>query len=95
MRALAFAIALSFVPALAAAQDKRDDCVEDATQLKSEDLEYVDGVWQIKKKMVICGKPPKPMVLSMRRTKFLNYEWEKQKPNFLKKVHESLAESPF
>jgi hypothetical protein len=58
---------------------------------------YVDanGVVHIKENMVICGQVPHPLALVLMAKTPINYEWQNDKPNFLKKVGESLTQSPF
>ena len=45
--------------------------------------------------LVICGKVPKPLALVFMSGSTINYEWENQRPDFLKRVKDSVQKSPF
>ncbi|MSP15036.1 MAG: hypothetical protein EXR73_00245 [Myxococcales bacterium] len=62
---------------------------------KLRQVRMADGTIKILDALAICGKAPKPSVLSYLQSESLNYEWENTRPNFLKKVHEHLSKSPF
>lgn len=97
-----FAITAALCAALAAAtagparaQSGDSDCISDASDLKRVETKVVNGVTYILTKLKICVQPKKPLALVVSGTKGINYEWENQKPNFLRKVHESLSSGPF
>jgi hypothetical protein len=58
-------------------------------------VKRADGVVVVQDVFVVCGKAPKPVALVVMGATTINYEWETAKPNFLKRVHESLKESAF
>ena len=92
--ALAALFALStFTPAPAlAASDKCGDDTQRKGKIKTEKR---GNVVVIVEALVICGKVPKPLALVFMSGSTINYEWENTKPDFLKRVHDSLKSSPF
>jgi hypothetical protein len=95
---LAFALAAlvavsSAAPATARAAN--DKCGDDTTRKGKIKTEKRGNVVVIVEALVICGKVPKPLALVFMSGSTINYEWENQKPDFLKRVHDSLSKSPF
>ncbi len=86
-------VALSLVaPSVAQADDK---CSDDGSRKGKIKTEKRGNVVVIVEALVICGKVPKPLALVFMSGSTINYEWESQKPDFLKRVHDSLSKSPF
>jgi hypothetical protein len=79
-------------PRSAQAQDDR--CKEDQKGKKVK-TKKVGNVVVIVDELVICGRVPKPLALVFMAGSTINYEWENQKPAFLQRIHESLAEKQF
>jgi hypothetical protein len=75
-----------------AASDKCGDETNRKGKIKTEKR---GNVVVIVEALVICGKVPKPLALVFMSGSTINYEWENQKPDFLKRVHESTKSSPF
>jgi hypothetical protein len=78
----------------ARAQQQEDRCSQD-TKGKKVKTKKVGNVVVIVDELVICGKVPKPLALVFMTGSTINYEWETQKPNFLKRIDESLQEKQF
>ena len=92
--ALAALVAVSSVaPQVAYAAN--DKCGDDTTRKGKIKTEKRGNVVVIVEALVICGKVPKPLALVFMSGSTINYEWENNKPDFLKRVHESLSQSPF
>ena len=90
---LASVLALSSVaPSVSYADDK---CGDDSNRKGKIKTEKRGNVVVIVEALVICGKVPKPLALVFMSGSTINYEWQNQKPDFLKRVHESLSKSPF
>ena len=89
---LAGALALGTAARPAHAEDDR--CNSDAKGKKVK-TKKVGNVVVIVDELIICGKVPKPLALVFMTGSTINYEWENQKPNFLKRIHDSLSESQF
>jgi hypothetical protein len=77
-------------PALA--EDKCGDESKAKGKIKTEKR---GNVVVIVEALVICGKVPKPLALVFMSGSTINYEWENQRPDFLKRVKDSLTKSPF
>ena len=93
-----FALAALFAasataPSVAHAQS--DKCGDDANRKGKIKTEKRGNVAVIVEALVICGKVPKPLALVFMSGSTINYEWENQKPDFLKRVHDSLGKTPF
>ncbi len=82
----------SLAPARSYAADK---CGDDSNRKGKIKTEKRGNVVVIVEALVICGKVPKPLALVFMSGSTINYEWESQKPDFLKRVHESLKTTPF
>ncbi len=54
-----------------------------------------NGVVHIDQDLVICGTAPHPYALVVMAKTPINYEWQNDKPNFLKRVGQSLTQAPF
>ena len=92
--ALAAILAVSSVaPKLALAAN--DKCGDDSDRKGKIKTEKRGNVVVIVEALVICGKVPKPLALVFMSGSTINYEWENQKPDFLKRVHDSLSKAPF
>jgi hypothetical protein len=72
-----------------------DDRCSSDSKAKKVKTKKVGNVVVIVDELVICGKVPKPLALVFMTGSTINYEWENQKPNFLKRIHDSLGESQF
>jgi hypothetical protein len=91
--ALALAASLVSVPSLAVAQ--QDKCSDDGARKGKIKTEKRGNVVVIVEALVICGKVPKPLALVFMSGSTINYEWENNKPDFLKRVKDTLTKSPF
>jgi hypothetical protein len=92
--ALAALLAVSSVaPTLALAAESK--CGDDTQRKGKIKTEKRGNVVVIVEALVICGKVPKPLALVFMSGSTINYEWENTKPDFLKRVHDSLSQSPF
>src|SRR3954463_16660250 len=72
-----------------------DKCGDDSNRKGKIKTEKRGNVVVIVEALVICGKVPKPLALVFMSGSTINYEWENQKPDFLKRVHDSLSKAPF
>jgi hypothetical protein len=77
-----------------AAAQEDDRCKSDGKGKKIK-TKKVGNVVVIVDEFVICGKVPKPLALVFMAGSTINYEWETQKPNFLKRIDQSLGEKQF
>jgi hypothetical protein len=75
------------------AQD--DKCGDDKKGKGKIKTEKRGNVVVIVEALVICGKVPKPLALVFMSGSTINYEWENQRPDFLKRVKDSLTKAPF
>ena len=83
---------VALTPGVAYAADK---CGDDTNRKGKIKTEKRGNVVVIVEALVICGKVPKPLALVFMSGSTINYEWENTKPDFLKRVHESLSKAPF
>jgi hypothetical protein len=79
----------------AVAQAQSDKCSDDGNRKGKIKTEKRGNVVVIVEALVICGKVPKPLALVFMSGSTINYEWENQKPDFLKRVKDSLGKNPF
>jgi len=93
LSALSLALALAAAPNLASAQ--QDKCSDDGARKGKIKTEKRGNVVVIVEALVICGKVPKPLALVFMSGSTINYEWENNKPDFLKRVKDTLTKSPF
>jgi hypothetical protein len=93
--ALALAAVFAFAVATPRTALAADKCGDDTTRKGKIKTEKRGNVVVIVEALVICGKVPKPLALVFMSGSTINYEWENNKPDFLKRVHESLSQSPF
>ena len=89
----AFMLATTVAPARSYAAN--DKCGDDSSRKGKIKTEKRGNVVVIVEALVICGKVPKPLALVFMSGSTINYEWENTKPDFLKRVHDSLSKSPF
>jgi len=90
---LAAIFAVSSAASVAHAADSK--CGDDSNRKGKIKTEKRGNVVVIVEALVICGKVPKPLALVFMSGSTINYEWENQKPDFLKRVHDSLSKTPF
>jgi hypothetical protein len=96
MRSLILTLALLFVAGSSSlAHAAEGKCGDESTGKGKIKTEKRGNVVVIVEALVICGKVPKPLALVFMSGSTINYEWENQKPDFLKRVHESLSKAPF
>jgi hypothetical protein len=82
-------------PGLAQEPPPKEDRCSETGKAKKPRTKKVGKVVVIVDELVICGKVPKPLALVFIAGSQINYEWETTKPDFLKRVHDSLGESQF
>lgn len=101
--AAALALPVSLLPATASADENADQCSEQDSSAPGKGnkkrrlrtKKRADGTIEVLDTFIVCGKVPRPAALYVLSRTTINYEWETARPNFLKRVSESLTKSPF
>ncbi len=83
--------------AIARAEGCADDAASGEKKQGKFHIEYINGkpVTVIDTVVAVCGKVPRPSVVYVLTAKYITYEWENLKQDFMPLILSSVKKAPF